>query len=650
MRRGTRIAFAGAVVLAGVGAVAGALCLADSSLRALQRAGTIRVGYAVEAPYAFVTPDGEITGESPEMAKRIVGRLGIRSIVWRGMEFRSLIDELEAGNIDLIASGLFVTPERARRVAFSKVTFHVRSGLLVAKGNPKKLCSCRQVLHDPSVRLAVLSGSVEERLYSADELLAMKFTELTHPDDRQQDWVLFDRAVRDHSSSYNNEKRYVRKDGSVIWVRLSATFIRDGAGTPVRSVAVCEDITARKQAEAERENLQNQLIQAQKMESVGRLAGGVAHDFNNMLGVILGYTQVALEGMGPSNPLFSGLEQVQKASERAAGLTRQLLAFARRQTIIPQVLDLNETVEGMLKMLHRLIGEDIDLAWQPMRDLWPVKMDPSQVDQLLANLCVNARDAIADVGKVTIETQGLSFDEDYCRGHVGYVPGDYVLLAVSDNGCGMDKKTQEHIFEPFFTTKEAGMGTGLGLSTVYGIIQQNSGFINVYSEPGKGTTFKIYLPRYVGPDGIARASRSLASPPQGHGETVLVVEDDPALLDLSVSMLKAEGYAVLPAAAPEEAVRLAEEHVGEIQMLLTDVVLPGMNGRELESRVRLARPAMRTLFMSGYTANVIAHHGVLDAGVEFLAKPFSKSDLAAKVRSVLDSGAEPSGKRGEASA
>ena len=291
-----------------------------------------------------------------------------------------------------------------------------------------------------------------------------------------------------------------RKDGTLYTEEATISPVRDASGRIVNYVAVKRDIT-------EHLRLAAQFQQAQKMESVGRLAGGVAHDFNNMLGVILGHAELALEQVDPAQPLHADLEEIRKAAERSADLTRQLLAFARKQTVAPKVLDLNETVEGMLKMLRRLIGEDIDLAWLPGADLWPVKMDPSQIDQILANLCVNARDAIAGVGKVTIETGNGAFDEDYCADHAGFVPGEYVLLAVSDDGCGMDKETLAHIFEPFFTTKEMGKGTGLGLATVYGIVKQNNGFINVYSEPGQGTTFKIYLPRHVGKAEQTRTGR-----------------------------------------------------------------------------------------------------------------------------------------------
>jgi PAS domain S-box-containing protein len=387
--------------------------------------------------------------------------------------------------------------------------------------------------------------------------------------------------------------------------------------------------------QAERGQLQARLIQARKMEAVGRLAGGVAHDYNNMLSVIMGYTEFALERLDQQDPMHADLSEVLTAAKRSRDITRQLLAFARQQTIAPRLLDLNETVENTLKMLRRLIGEDIDLLWQPAAALWAVNMDPTQIDQILANLCVNARDAIADVGKVTIETGKTTFDKAYCADHAGFVPGDFVLLAVSDDGCGMDKATLDKLFEPFFTTKGVGKGTGLGLATVYGIVKQNEGFVNVYSEPGKGSTFRIYLPRHMG-EALADHLRGVEEIPAGHGETVLVVEDDPAVLKLAERFLTDLGYRVLPAGAPAAALQLAEAHRDTIALLITDVVMPGMNGRDLASQLHTPYPELKTLFMSGYTANVIAHRGVLDEGVNFIQKPFSKKDLASKVKAALD--------------
>jgi signal transduction histidine kinase len=396
-----------------------------------------------------------------------------------------------------------------------------------------------------------------------------------------------------------------------------------------------QELAERKRAEEEREKLQAQLFQAQKIESVGRLAGGVAHDFNNMLGVILGYTELALQGLSPDSPLYESLMEIGKAARRSAELTRQLLAFARKQTIDPEVLDLDGTIEGMLKMLKRLIGEDIDLVWRPGPGLWPVKMDPVQVDQILANLCVNARDAITGTGRIIIETENVALDKEYCAGQAGAVPGDYVQLAVTDDGCGMDQETRSKLFEPFFTTKEVGKGTGLGLATVYGIVRQNNGFIRVDSEPGKGSTFRICLPRHRAANGRTRQEgRPLGT--MGGQETILLVEDEPAILKLAARMLGRQGYTVLAAATPGEALRLAREHGGGIDLLMTDVVMPEMNGRDLARKLIASYPGLKCLFMSGYTANVIAHHGVLDADVHFIQKPFSMQDLAARVRQVLE--------------
>jgi PAS domain S-box-containing protein len=435
---------------------------------------------------------------------------------------------------------------------------------------------------------------------------------------------------------YNLEFEIIPRNSSESRIITSiAELEHDEHGDPFRVVGVIQDITERKQAEEEKEKLQAQLSQSQKMESVGRLAGGVAHDFNNMLQAILGHAELALLKVGPDETLYADLKEIQKAAQRSADLTRQLLAFARKQTVAPRVLDLNETVEGMLKMLRRLIGEDIDLAWLPGSNIGPVFMDPSQMDQILANLCVNARDAIAGTGKITIETDSVSFDEAYCANHAGFIPGEFVMLAVSDNGCGMDAGTLNHLFEPFFTTKDIGKGTGLGLATVYGAVSQNNGFVNVYSEPGHGTTFKIYLPLYA-VRATPRPEQERAPAPAAGGETILLVEDEPAILKMTMLMLESMGYAIIAAATPGEAIRLAREHTGRIDLLMTDVVMPEMNGRELAVNLMSIYPDIRRLFMSGYTANVIAHQGVLDQGVHFIQKPFSMQVLSAKIREALN--------------
>ncbi len=417
-------------------------------------------------------------------------------------------------------------------------------------------------------------------------------------------------------------------DKGIIHMEVSASPIKDASGNIVAAVETVRDITDKKK-------LESQLIQTQKMESIGQLAGGVAHDFNNMLSVILGYAELAMDRTAPGDQLHNDLREISNAARRSADITRQLLAFARKQTISPRVLDLNETIEGMLKMLRRLIGEDIDLSWQPGSGLVPVFMDQSQLDQVLANLCVNARDAISGVGELTIETENVYLDENYCADRPDFTPGDFVMLAVSDNGCGMDKKLVNKIFEPFFTTKDVGEGTGLGLSTVYGIVKQNNGFINVYSEPGKGTTFKIYLPRHQG-ELPHPAELDDTEIPQSRGETVLIVEDEASILQLARRILVRLGYKVLDANTPGQALVLAEKHRGEIHLLITDVVMPEMNGRELAGKLHRLHPDLKVLFMSGYTANVIAHHGILDEEVNFIPKPFSNRSMAVKVRETLD--------------
>jgi len=426
------------------------------------------------------------------------------------------------------------------------------------------------------------------------------------------------------------EVRFYRKDRSIFWARYSARIYPEKG----RIEGVAEDITERKRAEEEREKLHAQLLQAQKMESVGRLAGGVAHDFNNKLSVIIGYTQLAMDDLDREHPLYGTLQQVLKAGNQSVDIVRQLLAFARKQAIAPEVLDLNEVIEGMLKMLRRLIGEDIDLAWEPGRHLWSVKMDMSQIDQILANLCVNARDAIAGVGKITIETENMVLDANYCADRAGFVPGDYVMLAVSDNGCGMDKETLANAFEPFFTTKEVGKGTGLGLSTVYGIVKQNNGFVSIYSEPDKGTTVKVYLPRHS-KETEEKTEAAEAEMAHGHGETILVVEDETSVLQLSERILEKLGYRVLTAGTPAAAIDTARNHEGDIHLLMTDVVLPEMSGKDLAAEIMQICPNIRVLFMSGYTADFIAHQGVLDGGVAFIGKPFRFEKLAGKVREAL---------------
>ena len=592
-------------------------------------------------------------------------------------------------------------------------------------------------------KLATITG------YTTAELLGLRVQDITHPGDRDKDWALFQQVVRGEVPAYRVEKRYIRKDGSVAWVNVNMTIIRDAAGVPQRTLATIEDITERRVAEEQRARLamaveqsaeaivitdtdgtivyvnpafekisgysateaigrnprilgsgrhtpefyrdmwitltagqtwsghiinrskdgrlfeeaaiispvldatgrivnyvavkrditreaqlELQLRQAQKMDAVGRLAGGVAHDFNNLLMGIMGYAEMCQANIEPDHPVREWLDEIMRGAKRSADLTRQLLAFASKQVIAPRILNLNEAVSGMLKMLRRLIGEDIELTFQPGAELWPVLLDPSQVDQILANLCVNARDAIAGVGRITLRTDKVVVDETFRVGQPDAVPGCYVSLTVGDTGCGMDAATLAQIFEPFFTTKAFGKGTGLGLSTVYGIVKQNRGFIGVDCAPGRGSTFTIYLPR---------AETQTAEPllpsteaPRRGGETILLTEDEQGPREICRLFLESLGYRVLTAVSPAEALALAAAHPERINLLITDVVMPGMDGRQLARELGASKPGLKVLFMSGYTPDVVAQRGVTEPNTAFLAKPFTRDELAARVRAVLD--------------
>ena len=471
--------------------------------------------------------------------------------------------------------------------------------------------------------------------YTQAELIGQS-SRMLYPTDEEFEYVGTEkfRQIREFGSGAL-ETRWRCKDGRIIDIQMNSTPInpRDrNAGITFTA----SDITERKRAESEKTRLQDQLLQAQKMESVGRLAGGVAHDFNNMLNVIIGHADMALEELDPKHPLYADLNQIGVAARRSAELTRQLLAFARKQTISPKVLDLNETVFSMLKMLQRIIGEDIDLLWKPGPNLWPIKMDPTQIDQILANLSVNARDAINGIGTLTIHTANTVVDERRITPDFEGQPGDYVMLAVSDTGCGLTTEAREHLFEPFFTTKEVGKGTGLGLATVYGIVKQNNGFIDVVSSMGQGTSIRIHLPRTA--ERTARRLAEIEDEPVRGTETVLLVEDEEAILQLGESILKRYGYTVLSSRNPLVALSIAQQYQGQIDLLMTDVVMPQMNGRELRDRITALRPGIKALFMSGYSADLIANHGIIDESIQFLQKPFSVKAMAAKVREVLDPG------------
>jgi signal transduction histidine kinase/CheY-like chemotaxis protein len=395
------------------------------------------------------------------------------------------------------------------------------------------------------------------------------------------------------------------------------------------------EVSERKTAQAELEQSAEQLRQSQKMEAIGQLAGGVAHDFNNLLTAICGHSEMSLKRLTPADPLHRHLEEIKKSGERAAALTRQLLAFSRKQILQPKIIDLNQIVVDMNKMLQRLIGEDIDLLMGLAADLGKVKADPNQIEQILLNLSINARDAMPKGGRLTIETSNVHLSEEYSHDHVSVRPGQYVMLAVSDNGCGMDAKTQTHIFEPFFTTKEVGKGTGLGLATVYGIVKQSEGTIWLYSEVGRGTAFKIYLPCAEAPMKEVEVESNDRESLEGT-ETVLLVEDEEVVREMATEILRDSGYHVLEAKHGHEAMILGRQHSGVIHLMLTDVVMPQMSGRELAQQLTPLRRDMKVLYMSGYTDDAIVHHGVLEEGTAFIGKPFTPSALTRKVREILD--------------
>ena len=431
------------------------------------------------------------------------------------------------------------------------------------------------------------------------------------------------------------ERTYRRKDGTTLPVLVEDRILRDKSGQIMGIRSTVEDITERRQTQEALQKSEEQLRQWQRVEAIGRLAGGVAHDFNNLLMTIKGCSELLLNAFDRRDPRREEVEEILKAGERATSLTRQLLAFGRRQVLQPQVLDLNSLVINMDKMLRRLIGEDIQLVTVLDQELWSVRVDPGMVEQVIMNLAVNSRDAMPNGGKLTIETANIIHDENYASRHISMKPGYYVMVAVSDNGCGMDKETQSHLFEPFFTTKEKGKGSGLGLSTVYGIVKQSGGNIWVYSEPDQGTTFKIYLTRV---EKTAKVYKPKTSPLMAPGgtETILLVEDEEAVRTMVSKILRNKGYTVLEAAHSKEAFEISERQEGPIHLMVTDVIMPQMSGRELAERLAPSLPEMKVLYMSGYPDNTIVQHGVLEPGTAFLQKPFTLNALELKVREVLD--------------
>lgn len=495
----------------------------------------------------------------------------------------------------------------------------------------------RSLVHDSP--FGILKVTLEGRILQANPALVKmlgyaseeEVCKLNMEQDVYHDPKQRQRLVEEHSQKnefHNVEVQWKRKDSNVITALLNGRRVPGPDDVQTYFEEFAEDITQRR-------ILERQLFQSQKMEAIGRLAGGIAHDFNNLLGVVLGHTEILEEASGRDRRLQRSVEAIQSATQRASALTTQLLAFSRKQMVEPRILDLNGAVREIEKLLRRVIGEDIELMIR-LQSGGTIQIDPGQLDQILMNLVVNARDAMPNGGKLIVETSTVTLDDSYVGQHLGAAAGPFVLLSISDTGSGMDQETLSHIFEPFFTTKEKGKGTGLGLSTVYGIVKQCGGYIMAYSEPGHGTTFKVYFPHVSGIPDSRRASDRRAEVPGGK-ETVLLVEDETALRELTRGLLETAGYTVLEAANVEDALRLAENAHRKIDLLLTDVVMPGMDGHELSRRLTASCPSLKVLYMSGYTDDVIVHKGVLNRGTTLLQKPFGRAGLLGKVRQVLDS-------------
>jgi two-component system cell cycle sensor histidine kinase/response regulator CckA len=566
---------------------------------AVAHLGTLRAGHDVPSSYEteLVRKDGmklwvEVNSTSVIKDGVIIGRLGVARDITSRREAESALRESEErfrATFEQAAAGMGHTTLEGQWVRVNQ-------------------------------RLCDIVG------YTREELRARTFQDLTHPDDLDVDLVAQRQLLANEIQTLSREKRYLHKDGSIVWIDLTVSILREPSGEPKYFIAVVQDITGRKQLEQE-------LLHAQRMEGVGLLAGGIAHDFNNLLTVIGGRSLLALAKLPADDPLRRDFELIQKTTDRASALTRQLLVFSRKQLLQPRVVDLNNLIQHLTNLLTRLIEEDIELGFVPAADLGRVRVDAGQLEQVIVNMVVNARDAMPRGGRLTIETANTALDAAYAVQHVGVAPGPYVVLAVSDTGVGIDRVTQARIFEPFFTTKGPGKGTGLGLTTVYGIVKQSGGHLRVYSEPGAGTVFRIYLPRT---DAVVEAEASPDTTlPQGR-ETVLLVEDEAEVRRVAREVLERAGYTVLEATGADDAVLICERHIGLINVLLTDVVMPQMSGRELAEAIAADRPETKILFMSGYTEDAIVRHGLLVAGIQFLEKPFTPRALAVKVREVLD--------------
>jgi two-component system cell cycle sensor histidine kinase/response regulator CckA len=476
--------------------------------------------------------------------------------------------------------------------------------------------------------------------YSKEEMIGMNNRKYTDQENAKKLYQAFNHVYRTGEPIKGFGWEVVAKDGTKLFGEVSVSLIRDSKGQPAGFRGIARDITERKRAEEEKATLQEALRQSQKMEAIGGLAGGIAHDFNNLLTVISGNCQLSLLEIKEKDSLKGNIEEIKAAADRAASLTRQLLAFSRRQVLDMKVLDLNVIIRDLEKMLRRMIGEDIDLITSLADDLGAVKTDPGWIEQVIMNLAVNARDAMPSGGKLIIETNNAELDEPYARSHVAIKPGRYVKLSVNDTGIGIAPEVREHLFEPFFTTKKKGKGTGLGLSTVYGIVKQSGGDILAYSEPGLGTTFNIYLPRMD--ESLENVNKKVTREElPGGGETILVVEDEEDVRRLAVRILERQGYTVLEAACGNDALVLSKERKEPIDMVLTDVVMPGMSGRQLADQLIHLHPKMKVLYMSGYTDNAVFHHGILGEGVNYIQKPFTIGGLMKKMREVLDRSSSP---------